>query len=134
MANAPVAVLIEELRSADLQPRLNSINQLTTVASALGVERTRQELLPYLTQSIDDQDEILVALAEQLGNLVPHVGGGEYAFQLLVPLDALCCVEESAVRDKAVASISSIAAVMSDEHIMEHYIPLLQQLAQKDWF
>uniref|UniRef100_A0A8B9W2Q0 Uncharacterized protein n=1 Tax=Anas zonorhyncha TaxID=75864 RepID=A0A8B9W2Q0_9AVES len=45
----PIAVLIDELRNEDVQLRLNSIKKLSTIALALGVERTRSELLPFLT-------------------------------------------------------------------------------------
>lgn len=34
---------------------------------ALGEERTRTELIPFLTETIYDEDEVLLALAEQLG-------------------------------------------------------------------
>src|SRR4051812_29707056 len=44
-----IAVLINEMRSEDAQPRLNSIRNLPTIAQALGVERTRKELLHFLT-------------------------------------------------------------------------------------
>uniref|UniRef100_A0A671WH88 Protein phosphatase 2, regulatory subunit A, beta b n=1 Tax=Sparus aurata TaxID=8175 RepID=A0A671WH88_SPAAU len=64
----PIAVLIDELRNEDVQLRLNSIKKLSTIALALGVERTRTELLPFLTDTIYDEDEVLLALAEQLGN------------------------------------------------------------------
>ncbi|KAI2562744.1 PPP2R1B isoform 7 [Pan troglodytes] len=47
----PIAVLIDELRNEDVQLRLNSIKKLSTIALALGVERTRSELLPFLTAS-----------------------------------------------------------------------------------
>ena len=45
----PIAVLIDELRNEDVQLRLNSIKKLSTIALALGVERTRSELIPFLT-------------------------------------------------------------------------------------
>ena len=45
----PIAVLIDELRNEDVQLRLNSIKKLSTIALALGVERTRAELIPFLT-------------------------------------------------------------------------------------
>lgn len=45
----PIAVLIDELRNEDVQLRLNSIRKLSTIALALGVERTRGELIPFLT-------------------------------------------------------------------------------------
>ena len=44
----PVAVLIDELKNEDIQLRLNSIRRLSTIAAALGFERTRDELIPFL--------------------------------------------------------------------------------------
>lgn len=67
-----------------LQLRLNSIKKLSTIALALGVERTRSELIPFLTDSMYDEDEVLLALAEQLGQFTPLVGGPEYVHYLLV--------------------------------------------------
>ena len=49
----PIAVLIDELRNEDVQLRLNSIKKLSTIALALGVERTRSELIPFLTVNIE---------------------------------------------------------------------------------
>jgi hypothetical protein len=50
----------------------------------LGIERTRSELIPFLTDTIYDEDEVLLALAEQLGALTPLVGGPEFVHCLLV--------------------------------------------------
>ena len=78
----PIAELIDELKTDDTQKRLNSIRRLNTIAEALGPERTRDELVPFLTESIDD-DEVLLVLAEELGKFTPHVGGRQFAFHLL---------------------------------------------------
>lgn len=43
-----VAVLIDDLKHEDVQLRLNAIKSLPTIASALGHERTRNELIPFL--------------------------------------------------------------------------------------
>lgn len=67
-----------------IQLRLNSIKKLSTIALALGVERTRVELIPFLTETIYDEDEVLLALAEQLGNFTNYVGGPDFAYTLLV--------------------------------------------------
>ncbi len=47
-ALAPIKILIDELRNDDAQMRLKSIRRLSTIATALGPERTRGELVPYL--------------------------------------------------------------------------------------
>lgn len=43
-----VALLIDELKHEDVQYRLNAMRNLTVIAQALGPERTRNELLPFL--------------------------------------------------------------------------------------
>ena len=70
------------------QLRLNSIKKLSTIALALGVERTRSELIPFLTETIYDEDEVLLALAEQLGNFTALVGGPDHVHCLLVSLSS----------------------------------------------
>jgi serine/threonine-protein phosphatase 2A regulatory subunit A len=44
----PIAVLIDELKHDDVMLRLNAIRRLHTIALALGAERTREELIPFL--------------------------------------------------------------------------------------
>lgn len=130
----PIAVLIDELRNEDVQLRLNSIKKLSTIAVALGVERTRNELIPFLTETVDDEDEVLWALAEQLGVFLSLVGGPEYAHCLLPPLESLATVEETVVRDKAVESLVAVAEQHSQADCETHFVPLVKRLSQGDWF
>lgn len=137
----PVAALLDDLKHEDLQLRLNATRRIKTIAEALGPERTRGELLPFITDTIDDEDDVLLALAEELGQFVDHVGGAAYASVLLQPLETLSTVEESMVREKAVDALCHlsgyVAAVSNDEtralHV-DHLLPLLHRLATGDWF
>ncbi|KAJ7597048.1 armadillo-type protein [Mycena floridula] len=132
---APIAILMDELRSEDVQLRLNAIHSIPTIALALGPGRSRDELLPFLQDSIDDEDEVLLALAEELGrNFEQYIGGKEFAHLLLGPLENLSAVEETLVRDKAAESITKVAEVLSAVQIEECYIPLLKRLSQGEWF
>ena len=98
---APIAILMDELRSEDVQLRLNAIHRISTIALALGPDRARDELIPFLQDSVDDEDEVLLALAEELGrNFEEYIGGPEHAHVLLGPLENLSAVEETLVRDK----------------------------------
>ncbi|XP_044732294.1 serine/threonine-protein phosphatase 2A 65 kDa regulatory subunit A alpha isoform isoform X2 [Chrysoperla carnea] len=130
----PIAVLIDELKNEDVQLRLNSIKKLSTIAIALGVERTRSELIPFLTETIYDEDEVLLALAEQLGGFTNLVGGPDYAHCLLPPLESLATIEETVVRDKAVESLRNVAQQHSPSDLETHFVPLVQRLAAGDWF
>ncbi|KAG6842200.1 hypothetical protein C0991_000170 [Blastosporella zonata] len=132
---APIAILMDELRSEDVQLRLNAIHSIPTIALALGPDRARDELVPFLQDSVDDEDEVLLALAEELGrNFEEYIGGKEYAHVLLGPLENLSSVEETLVRDKAAESITKVAIVLSQAQIEEFYIPLVKRLSRGEWF
>ncbi|KAF9056178.1 armadillo-type protein [Panaeolus papilionaceus] len=132
---APIAILMDELRSEDVQLRLNAIHSIPTIALALGHDRAREELIPFLQDSVDDEDEVLLALAEELGrNFEQYIGGKEHAHILLGPLENLSAVEETLVREKAAESITKVANVLSQSQIEQYYIPLLKRLSQGEWF
>jgi hypothetical protein len=96
----PIHLLMDELKSDDVHLRLASIRRLSTIALALGPERTREELIPFLQDQLDDEDEVLLVLAEELGGFAEYVGGNEWAFLILGPLENLAAVEETLVREK----------------------------------
>lgn len=54
----------------------------------------------FLAESVEDEDEVLVALSEELGNFIDYVGGPEWGHVLLSPLENLAAIEEPVVRDK----------------------------------
>ena len=85
-------------------------------------------------ESIDDEDEVLVALAEELGGFVEYVGGLEYAPVLLGPLETLATVEETLVRDKSVEALNKVSRQVPVAHLLEHLVPLVLRLQANDWF
>lgn len=48
MSTQTIPSLIDDLRSEDPKKRLVSVKNLSTIAQALGPEKTRVELLPFL--------------------------------------------------------------------------------------
>lgn len=124
--HAPTPSRSDELKNDEAVRRLNSIQRLSTIALALGEERTRSELIPFLTESNDDEDEVLLAMAEELGKFVPYVGGPAFAHHLLPPLENLSQVEETVVRDKAVESLIKVGEKLPDASVAEHLVPLIK--------
>jgi len=98
---SPIGVLIDELKAEDPKRRINSIKSFPTIASAIGPDRTRSELLPFVNELLDDDDEVLLQLAESLSTLTDYIGGSQYAHLLLTPLEKLCYIEDISVRDRA---------------------------------
>lgn len=123
---------MEEMDTDDTEAKTRAVKKIKTVAAALGPERTRNELIPFINESTDDEDEVLLLLAEQLGFLATMVGGAEHAACLLEPLEALASVEETVVREKATEAISLTIGVMADTSLTA--VPLVSRLAAGDWF
>ncbi|KAG2265586.1 hypothetical protein Bca52824_072665 [Brassica carinata] len=142
----PIAVLIDELKNDDIQLRLNFICRLSTIARALGEELTRKELIHFLSEnSDDDDDEVLLAMAGELVVFIPFVGGVEHAHVLLPPLESLCTVEETCVREKVVDSLCKIGSEMRESDLVDSFVPLVKsrlicfffilwRLAAGEWF
>ena len=127
-------VIIEMLRGDEVNDRIAAAYKLKDVAAVIGGERTRKELLPFLSESVDDEDEVLVVLAESLGDLVPFVGGEEYVHVLLPLLEMLLTAEEGTVRQKAVQSTHTVMDSLSYNDFNLKYVSMVKRLATKEWF
>lgn len=128
-----IAIAIDELRHEDVNVRVGAYHKLGFIAEALGPHRTRSELLPYVYEFIDDEDEVLVVLAETLASFLPYVGGAEYISQIFQPLEALAGAGEACVRDKAVESIISLSGGLDPSIVATHLFPLVRRLSQGEY-
>ena len=54
-------------------------------------------MLPFLTESVEDEDEVLAALAISLGTFIDFVGVPPFTNYLFPPLELLLTLEESMV-------------------------------------
>ena len=112
--------------------RINSINSLSTIAIALGPERTRSELLPYILELLDDESEVLAELATVLGQMLDVVGGPQYADHLFRLLERLCLIEETVVRDKATASLKGLFKLVTLKDYQSNIMQMMDRLIHSD--
>jgi serine/threonine-protein phosphatase 2A regulatory subunit A len=61
-------------------------------------------------ESVEDEDEVLVALSEELGSFIEYVGGPQWGHVLLSPLENLAAIEEPVVRDKVAKKSSGVSS------------------------
>jgi serine/threonine-protein phosphatase 2A regulatory subunit A len=122
-----IALLIDQLKHDDSTLRVNADNNLVRIAGALGPERTREELIPFLCESTDDEDDVLRCITEQLGDMISTVGGDQYVHVLLEPLELLSTVEESSVRNSAIKSISKIVDALPADHVETYFAPFVNK-------
>jgi len=66
--------------------------------------------------------------------LLDHVGGDEFAYCLLSPLETLANVEEFSIRAKMVESSRDVINRLSQDHITTYFLPMVHTLSTKEWF
>lgn len=85
-------------------------------------------------EMIDDEDEVLLALAKALGNFLPYIGSKSNLGSVIKPLEALCTVEEGAVRDEATKSIKKLLSNVKVKDFEDELVTLFSRLIKGDWF
>lgn len=70
MEQNPFELLKEELDNDEIYVRVNAIHRLKTIAVLMGTEGIKSQLLPFLESLLKkEDDEVLFAIAEEIGNL-----------------------------------------------------------------
>eukprot|EP01123_Difflugia_compressa_P009273 TRINITY_DN301_c0_g1_i1.p1 TRINITY_DN301_c0_g1~~TRINITY_DN301_c0_g1_i1.p1 ORF type:complete len:580 (+),score=93.60 TRINITY_DN301_c0_g1_i1:112-1851(+) len=126
----------EGATSEDASVRLTFVKNLSKTAETVGPDRFRDEIIPEVKALLDDDDDILLALADELGKdeYETYLGGAQHNHLLLSILESLAKVEETGVRDKAVASLSKISHRIPQESCEQHFVELVLRLSESDWF
>ena len=83
---------------------------------------------------VNDEDDVMLALAVNLAKLIDHVGGSSKAMHLIGLLEELCVVEEGTVRKQAASSISQILSVTDPREHESDLVAMIKRLANGDWF
>ena len=60
---------LEDLKSEEIKKRAQAVGSLNVIAETFGPEKVRTNLLPFLKEYEDDEEEVMLELAKQLSNL-----------------------------------------------------------------
>jgi serine/threonine-protein phosphatase 2A regulatory subunit A len=126
------------MASDEVFVKVNAIHRLKIVATILGPDATRSQLIPYITSTLyldsllNEEDEVLFALAEELGSLSRYITGSSSI--LITPLEYLAAIEETVVRDQAVKSLASVAELLPDSDIISIFAPMVLRLSNSEQF
>jgi len=126
----------EEIRHESAVIKIGAVNRVHLIASALGPDKTINELIPYVAQVVKEEplcndEEFLYSMAKQYAVLSDYINGRD---ELLVgPLEHLAAQEETVIREQAIQSLCQI--VERKPHLVpEHLVPTIHRLAIKTDF
>jgi serine/threonine-protein phosphatase 2A regulatory subunit A len=119
------------MENDELHHRVNAIHRIKLIATIMGPDGTKNQLLPYLENLMKkEEDEVLFAIAEELFNLASILGGNQ---TILIPhLETLAAQEETVVRERAIKSLINLSTNLSESDIQNLYVPLILRLAAND--
>jgi serine/threonine-protein phosphatase 2A regulatory subunit A len=129
-------ILLKDLKNEEQSVRLAFVRNLRKLAETITADRFREEVIPKLKDLLEDEDEILLALAEELGNEqnIDHfVGGAAHVHLLITPLETLLKFDENNVREKAVDSITNIVKRLPENNF-EIFVELVIRLSDSEFY
>jgi hypothetical protein len=110
------------LSNDDQQTRVDAIRKVVAFAGEIGFASTYEELLPLLKGlSQEDEDEVLLVLAEEMGKFYPVVDEDGLETVLLI-LEALAKSEDAAIRTKAIESMTMLRYFFSSSVLILYSI------------
>jgi len=131
------ALLIEDLNNGDESVAINALSKLTSIANLIGGKCTREEIIPLITKTIPKikhNSELMLVLAEQLGLLLDCIGSEKYIPLLLPPLELIANNDEATVREKAIESMSKIAAKLDHNQHINELLPMVMKLCNEETY
>jgi serine/threonine-protein phosphatase 2A regulatory subunit A len=124
-------LLKEEMQTDEIHLKVNAVHRLKIVILTLN-NQVVDKLIPYLDSLIGtEDDEVLFAIAEELGATWQLLPSRDNYLPLL---EKLAKSDETVVREQAARSLISIAHEMTEDEIASNFAPLVVRLAQADWF
>ena len=122
--------IISNLQSSESKIKGNSFHFLPNLVESIGQERFRKEMIPYVINCIDEEDdESLIELAKIYNKLLNCVGGKSYVKDIIPLLEMLLYCDDQSVRIETLKSFQDILNQINFSDIEKEVFEIEQKLA-----
>jgi serine/threonine-protein phosphatase 2A regulatory subunit A len=86
------------------------------------------------TAKLGDFDQVILALGEKMGDLLPYIGGPTHASAVIEILETLCGTEEITARTAAASSTNRVIAQLSKTHVdqVNDYFEMFKRMSNEE--
>ena len=126
--------LLEDLKNSETKIKINAVHNLRGISLALGRERTRRELLPYLISCLEEEeDETLIELSKIFSNFLDCVGGKQYIKEIFHIIEKLLSIDEPNIRKESINSLkNTISKIGAVSEIENDLMEMIFNLSEKN--
>lgn len=103
----PICVLVDSLVRDSIANRVDTIKSLQTFCTALGPERTREEMIPFIKgraftnlEFMEDEEDVIINLIDALPTLLSCLGGKQHSYLIFEALETLLLVDNEDIAKK----------------------------------
>ena len=88
----------------------------------------------FNTAKLEDFDQVILALGNKIGDLLPYIGGPTHAPALIEVLEVLCGTEEISARTAAASSTSKIISQLSSSNVdqVNEYFEMFKRMSSDE--
>ncbi|EAR97263.1 serine/threonine-protein phosphatase 2A 65 kDa regulatory subunit A beta (macronuclear) [Tetrahymena thermophila SB210] len=131
----PLNILLEEMKLANLKKRISCVRQIPSISIALGPEKTRALLIPFLSQLMVEEEE----MQKEVLNLIPslvNLVGGTYSSHILMDIifDCLYKYDEGQVKETALNSLKDLFRKIDLRYFEKLLMDFINRILENDHF
>jgi len=135
MSHHPIYVLIDELKSPELERKKKAIRNIRTLAIVLGPEETRSALLKDITDLIEEKEVLMELLnLDTFVDLLHFVGGTKHFKSILAPLESLLTREDQDTREKAWEIVKGLVNNQRVKEVQDDMMEIITKLINGEWW
>ncbi|CAI2362605.1 unnamed protein product [Moneuplotes crassus] len=135
MENNPIYILIDELKSSEIERKKESIRNIATLAIVLGPDNTRNELLSNITELIEEKEVLMEFLKKSIfKDLLHFIGGAKHVKCIFDILQNLSTREDEETRAAALEIFKFIIEEAKPKTVQDDILEISIDLLQGEWY
>ena len=125
--------IIKNLQSKDSTIKKEAFSNIKKLGESFGQEKFRQEVLPYIINCIDIEDEIsTMEITKNLNTIIECIGGRKFINEIFPLIEKIFQCDDLDVRNELIENLNNIFSTIKFYEIEKEVINLINKLYDSD--
>ena len=125
--------IIKNLQSKDSTIKKEAFSNIKKLGDSFGQEKFRQEVLPYIINCIDIEDEIsTMEITKNLNTIIECIGGRKFINEIFPLIEKIFQCDDLDVRNELIENLNNIFSTIKFYEIEKEVINLINKLYDSD--